>query len=186
MSRAYASPAASRRQRRCAMSNCSSMMPRSPRSTISAQAVRRASTIRRQGGAKPGHRDHRPGHRRDHHHRIDDNAMKRAPIGALFIASGLHQQWPAFTPPRWPGIRPALTPRIHHQQDPRWSRRLRHRLPRRLRQHVRLRALACFEQGQLRRIGDGRLDTALRRQHHRDGDAGRRGFRPSPAVSGST
>jgi transposase/transcriptional regulator with XRE-family HTH domain len=33
----------------------------------------------------------------------------RAPIGALFISSGLHQQWPAFTPPRWPGIRPALT-----------------------------------------------------------------------------
>ena len=35
--------------------------------------------------------------------------MKRAPIVALFISSGPHQQWPDFTPPRWPGIQPALT-----------------------------------------------------------------------------
>ncbi len=46
--------------------------PDDERRQLPAEAVRRASTLRRQGGAKPGHRDHRPGHRRDHHRLIDD------------------------------------------------------------------------------------------------------------------
>ena len=41
------------------------------------------------GGEKPGHSGRQPGHWRDHRHLIhDDNDMKRASIGALFISSG--------------------------------------------------------------------------------------------------
>ena len=73
------------------------------------QAIRRPSPHHCQGGAKPGHRDHRPRHRRNHLIETLPTIWKRAPIGALFISSCPHQHWPAFTPPRWPEIRPPLT-----------------------------------------------------------------------------
>ena len=84
--------------------------PDDERRQLPPEAVRRPPPLR-QGGAKPGHRDRRSRHRRNHHRLINDDAndMVRAPIGALTISSCPHPKWPAFTPLQWPEIPPALT-----------------------------------------------------------------------------
>ncbi len=60
--------------------------PYDERRQLPAEGVRRVPTLRRQDGAKPGRRDHRPRNRRGHHRLIDDdNDMKRPLIRHLFI-----------------------------------------------------------------------------------------------------